>query len=161
MESPQGRVAQLDRASGFEPAGRGFESLHARHFFQQLTRKSSCLASPVSAQCQQRATLRLVRSLAAAVLAHALTDLLRGSHTDDVLSWIDGSPAAPAVLDGVSMARYQPAGDPSAAAGDGCQPCCIPGAIEVSVTPYEDVLTPDLLAACAVAFRLAWVHSSP
>jgi hypothetical protein len=27
-------VAQLDRASGFEPEGREFESLRARHFFQ-------------------------------------------------------------------------------------------------------------------------------
>ena len=26
-------VAQLDRAPGFEPVGRGFESLRARHFF--------------------------------------------------------------------------------------------------------------------------------
>ena len=35
-----------------------------------------------------------IRSLAAAVLAHALTDLLRGRDTAGVLSWIDGRPAA-------------------------------------------------------------------
>lgn len=27
----RGRVAQLDRAFGYEPKGRGFESSHARH----------------------------------------------------------------------------------------------------------------------------------
>jgi hypothetical protein len=30
--SPCAPVAQLDRASGYEPEGRGFESLRARHF---------------------------------------------------------------------------------------------------------------------------------
>ena len=29
-------LAQLDRASGYEPEGREFESLRARHFLQQL-----------------------------------------------------------------------------------------------------------------------------
>ena len=28
--------SSADRASGFEPAGRGFESLHARHCFQRV-----------------------------------------------------------------------------------------------------------------------------
>ncbi len=36
----------------------------------------------------------VVRSLAAAVLANALTDLLRGRDTAEILSWIDGRPAA-------------------------------------------------------------------
>ena len=31
--SPRAPVAQLDRATGFEPVGRGFDSLRARHFF--------------------------------------------------------------------------------------------------------------------------------
>ena len=40
-----------------------------------------------------RYTLK-VRSLAAAVIACALTDLLRGRDADGVLSWINGGPAA-------------------------------------------------------------------
>ncbi len=35
-----------------------------------------------------------MRSLAAAVLANALTDLLKGRDTAEILSWIDGRPAA-------------------------------------------------------------------
>ena len=38
--------------------------------------------------------LRKVRSLAAAVLACALMDLLRGRDTAEILSWIQGRPAA-------------------------------------------------------------------
>ena len=33
-------LAQLDRASGYEPEGREFESLRARHSFLQLARNS-------------------------------------------------------------------------------------------------------------------------
>ena len=35
-----------------------------------------------------------IRSLAAAVLAHALSDLIRGRDTAEVLSWVQGRPAA-------------------------------------------------------------------
>lgn len=35
-----------------------------------------------------------MRPLAAAVLASALTDLLKGRHTAEILSWIQGCPAA-------------------------------------------------------------------
>ena len=35
-----------------------------------------------------------MRSLAAAVLANALTDLLNGRDTAEVLSWVQGRPAA-------------------------------------------------------------------
>ena len=31
-------VAQLDRAPGFEPVGRGFKSLRARHFFSVINK---------------------------------------------------------------------------------------------------------------------------
>lgn len=45
-------VAQLDRVSGFEPGGREFESLRARHFISQpqdgqiLERKPSLIPHP-------------------------------------------------------------------------------------------------------------------
>ena len=35
-----------------------------------------------------------MRSLAAAVLANALTDLLKGRDTAEILSWVQGRPAA-------------------------------------------------------------------
>ena len=38
--------------------------------------------------------LAVVRSLAAAMLANALMDLLRGHDTAEAFSWIDGRPAA-------------------------------------------------------------------
>ena len=38
--------------------------------------------------------LAVVRSLAAAVLANALTDLLRGRDTAEILSWVQGRPSA-------------------------------------------------------------------
>ena len=82
-----------------------------------------------------------IRSLAAAVLAHALTDLLKGRDAAGVLSWIDGSSAAPAVLDGVSVARYQPAGDACALGGDGCQPCAYREAPAACGAPHEDAVT--------------------
>jgi hypothetical protein len=36
-ELTRAAVAQLDRASGFEPEGRGFESLRPRQFLQALS----------------------------------------------------------------------------------------------------------------------------
>ena len=63
-----------------------------------------------------------MRPLAIAVLANALTDLLRGRDSAEILSWIEGRPAARAVLDGVSVARYQPREYACAPAGDGCDP---------------------------------------
>src|SRR5271165_664608 len=39
-------VAQLDRAAGFEPVGRGFESLRAHHKFLGVKRLSSRSNSP-------------------------------------------------------------------------------------------------------------------
>ena len=36
----------------------------------------------------------VVRSLAATVLAAALTDLLKGCYTEKILSWVQGRPAA-------------------------------------------------------------------
>ena len=38
--------------------------------------------------------LAVLRSLAAALLANALTDLLKGRDTAEILSWIQGRPAA-------------------------------------------------------------------
>ena len=38
--------------------------------------------------------LAVVRSLAAAVVANALTDVLKGCDTAEILHWIDGRPAA-------------------------------------------------------------------
>ena len=46
----------------------------------------------MSAAC---AALRLVRSLAAAVLARALRDLLKGRETAEILSWVQGCPGCP------------------------------------------------------------------
>ena len=42
-------VAQLDRVPGFEPGGRGFESLRARHIYQQPTdsKRRGGMRSPV------------------------------------------------------------------------------------------------------------------
>ncbi len=40
-------VAQLDRATGFEPVGRGFESLRAHHKYNRFI--SSGTSSPSSA----------------------------------------------------------------------------------------------------------------
>ena len=37
IESLSAPVAQLDRAPGFEPVGRGFESLRARHLLVRDT----------------------------------------------------------------------------------------------------------------------------
>ncbi len=102
-----------------------------------------------------------MRSLAAAVLACALTDLLKGRDTAEILSWVQGRPAA-------CRSGWRVIGSISALGirlcGSGRWLPTLPAyreAPEVGLTPYEDVLTPDLLAACAVAFRLAWVHSSP
>ena len=39
-------VAQLDRASGYEPEGRMFESCRAHHVFNNLTRQRSLFAYP-------------------------------------------------------------------------------------------------------------------
>src|SRR3984885_14925966 len=47
-------VAQLDRAIGFEPIGRGFESLRARHSFKPLRQPSYFQPTPNRSQLRDR-----------------------------------------------------------------------------------------------------------
>jgi hypothetical protein len=52
IESPiVAPLAQLDRASGYEPEGREFESLRARHPFNSLQPMRFQLASDCSENC--------------------------------------------------------------------------------------------------------------
>ena len=60
-------LAQLDRASGYEPEGREFESLRARHSFQHLT------ARAVTAEKQSVRVLVLLLYFLLAPLSHAQT----------------------------------------------------------------------------------------
>ena len=70
---PLAPVAQLDRASDFGSEGWGFESLRARHIFQQLTLLNLIFFAVVFTFCFQ--TLRYLRTAAFSLMKAMLTSL--------------------------------------------------------------------------------------
>ncbi len=69
----------------------------------------------------------VVRSLAAAVLACALTDLLRGRDTAEVLSWIQGRPAALPFWMACQWLDISPLETRQRLREMGSRPFCLPG----------------------------------
>ncbi len=135
--SPRAAVAQLDRASGFEPEGRGFESLRPRHMNQEPVSASAGGTGAMQAPCEQRLHDRRPDGATPPYAINPslrLDDQVHHGRAADIEHFVPGDTGTRETAPGskLDFARAARVGDPHAATGERVAEMSI---VEVSLVP--------------------------